>query len=333
MENLYKINNYPSATRFYDILKENNIKASHKEVKAFVDKQNVQQVLKPIFHQKSSSRNIVAVAPFSMWQIDLLEYLKYSKTNKGIKYLLVCVDLFTRKAYAIGIKSKTGDDCGNGFETILTDAGNKPNSVFHDQGNEYKGKFARICEAKHIASIQNDLGDHKSLGIIDRFSRTIKAMIQRYLVANNTTKFIDELPRLIKLYNDTPHSAIDDIKPSDASKEDNLFIIGDINFDKQKENQKINKFKINIVVGDRVRYKIDKGVFKKGYTITYSNDIYNVVSVSSKKAILSNGKEYKFENLQKVAETSDFISSSAIESAEKIAKQKRLMSNEGLKFI
>ena len=50
MEELYKINNFPSATRFYEILKQNNIQASHKQVKEFIAKQNIQQVLKPTFH-------------------------------------------------------------------------------------------------------------------------------------------------------------------------------------------------------------------------------------------------------------------------------------------
>ena len=88
MEELYKINNFPSATRFYEILKQNNIQASHKQVKEFIAKQNIQQVLKPTFHQKSSNKRIIAIAPFSSWQIDLLDYSKYSTTNKGIKFFI-----------------------------------------------------------------------------------------------------------------------------------------------------------------------------------------------------------------------------------------------------
>ena len=176
MENLYKINNYPSATRFYEILKENNIAASHKQVKEFVARQNIQQV-KPPIHTKSGEKRIIAVAPFSQWQIDLLDYYKYSTTNKGMKYIFCCIDLFTRKAYAKPIKTKTTEDTANVFEMILREAGDTPDSVFHDQGKEWKGKFAKLCEARHIASLQNDLEDHRSLGVVDRFSRTIKTMI------------------------------------------------------------------------------------------------------------------------------------------------------------
>ena len=82
-----------------------------------------------------------------------------------------------------------------------------------------------------------------------------------------------------------------------------MFFNRDINDEKQKENQKIDKLKVktnNIVVGDLVQYKIEKRTFTKGYTITNSNDIHRVVSVSHHKVILDNRKEYKFENLQNV---------------------------------
>ena len=146
-------------------------------------------------------------------------------------------------------------------------------------------------------------------------------MIQKYLVANNTTKYIDELPRLIKLY----ISAICNIKPTDASKEENLFIIRDINLDKQKEKQKINKLSVKanpFRVGDLVRYKIEKGTFTKGYAITYSNNVHRIISITHRKA--------KFENLQKVPEGSGFLSTMLLQNTEKSAKRKRLLAKAGL---
>ena len=333
MDKLYKIYNYPSGARFYQILKENDIKASHTQVKEFIAKQNVHQVLKPVFHHKTADQYIVGIAPNNQWQIDLLDYYKYSSANKGIKYILICVDIFTRKAYAEGIKLKTPEVCSEAFEKILKRAGNKPDSVYHDKGNEFKGKFDKLCESKHITSIQNDLGDHQALGIIDRFSRTLKSMIQRYLVANNTTKYIQELQDFVSLYNDTPHSSINDIKPNDATEEENMMIIGDINYKKQKHNQKIVKLKPSkIVVGDHVRYKIDKGTFTKGYSITYSNEVFTVVSIKGNKAVLSNNKEYRLGDLQIVPEGSFLLKTTAIEKADKIAKQKRFFAKEGLAF-
>lgn len=334
MERLYKIYNYPSSTRFYQILKENDIQASHKQVQEFIAKQNVHQVLKPVFHQKTADQYIVAIAPNNQWQIDLLDYYKYASANKGNKYILICVDLFTRKAYAEGIKAKTPEICSEAFEKILKRAGAQPDSVYHDKGNEFKGKFDKLCESKNITSIQNDLGDHQSLGIIDRFSRTIKSMIQRYLVANNTTKYIDSLQDFVKLYNDTPHSSINDITPNDADDTENMIIIGDINYKKQKHNQKMVKVKPSkIIVGDYVRYKVEKRTFTKGYSITYSNEVLTVVSLKGNKAILSNNKEYRLDDLQVVPEGSNLLKTTAIDKADIKARQKRFFAKEGLTFV
>ena len=46
MEDLYAEYNFPSAQRFYAILRENGEPRTHKEVREFIEKQAVAQVLK-----------------------------------------------------------------------------------------------------------------------------------------------------------------------------------------------------------------------------------------------------------------------------------------------
>ena len=48
MEDLYAEYNFPSAQRFYAILRENGEPRTHKEVREFIEKQAVAQVLKKI---------------------------------------------------------------------------------------------------------------------------------------------------------------------------------------------------------------------------------------------------------------------------------------------
>ena len=57
MDALFKQYNYPSANKFYQILKENNIKATHNQVKEFIEKQAVSQVHKKI---EKASTNILS---------------------------------------------------------------------------------------------------------------------------------------------------------------------------------------------------------------------------------------------------------------------------------
>ena len=62
---------------------------------------------------------ITANTPYEIFQIDLLDYTKYSRTNKGYKWILICVDVFTRKAYAIPMKDKTAKLTEEAFKQII----------------------------------------------------------------------------------------------------------------------------------------------------------------------------------------------------------------------
>jgi hypothetical protein len=67
-------------------------------------------------------------------QLDLLDYLKYSRQNNGYKYILIVVNMFTRSAYAEPIKDKTPLSVLNAFKKFNIQCV----SVFHDSGDEYQ---------------------------------------------------------------------------------------------------------------------------------------------------------------------------------------------------
>jgi hypothetical protein len=57
----------------------------------------------------------------------------------------------------------------------------------------------------------NALGDHRALGIIDRFARTLKTIITKTFIDHNTTVWIDGIQSIINTYNNKhQHSAIAD---------------------------------------------------------------------------------------------------------------------------
>ena len=144
------------------------------------------------------------------------------------------MDAFTRKAFAEPVKDKKAPTIAKAFQKIFNDNQIKPKSIYRDHGNEWKGEFAELMKTLDIVSLENDLED--------RFSKTIKSTISKYMVANNTGTCINVLPELTKLYNETPHSSIDDIKPSEADDTmENIIDITRLNSDKRDQNKKINK--------------------------------------------------------------------------------------------
>ena len=53
------------------------------------------------------------------WQCDLADVLILAIQNKGIKYLLTCIDIFSKYAWVEPLKSKTGKALVEAFEHIL----------------------------------------------------------------------------------------------------------------------------------------------------------------------------------------------------------------------
>ena len=58
-----------------------------------------------------------------------------SKYNKGIKYLLCAIDLFSKYAWVVPIKDKKGPSIVNAFKEIISKR--KPNEIWVDQGSEF----------------------------------------------------------------------------------------------------------------------------------------------------------------------------------------------------
>ena len=72
-----------------------------------------------------------------------------SKYNKGNKYLLRAIDLFSKYAWVVLTKDKKGTSIVNAFQKIISKR-RKPIKILNDQGNEfYNNSF------KHFLKINN----------------------------------------------------------------------------------------------------------------------------------------------------------------------------------
>lgn len=235
--------------------------------KDFINNSKVQQLHKPVVNLKSHNKFIVSLKPNDMIQIDLLDYQKFSRQNKGYKFILIGVDVFTRKAYGSYIEKKTPASVLEGFKKWDI----KPNNVYHDLGNEFRGAFNTYAKENDIENLTNELDNHKSLGVIDRFSKTLKSMLSKYMTQNNTTKIYDVLNKFIDSYNKTPHSSLGNISPDDVIKNEKNFItVLNINQAEILYNKGIHKSDIKI--GDFVRIKRKKINLKKATLLHIQNE-------------------------------------------------------------
>ena len=83
--------------------------------------------------------------------VDLADMQLISKYNKGIRYLLRDIDLFSKYAWVDPLKDKKGITIVNAFQSILDSSKLKPNKIWVDQGSEfYNSPFKKCLKENYI---------------------------------------------------------------------------------------------------------------------------------------------------------------------------------------
>ena len=98
------------------------------------NQQLANELHKPIIW-KFKKRKVYSSFKDNIWGVDLADIQLISKYNKGIRYLLCAIDLFSKYAFASPLKDKKGVSIA--FQSILNNSKRKPNKIWVDQSSEY----------------------------------------------------------------------------------------------------------------------------------------------------------------------------------------------------
>lgn len=329
--NIWKSKGYVGAIKLKKILKEMGINETTKNILNIIHEQKVAQIHTIDRKNKKTLGHIITYAQNNNWQIDISDMSTYSSTNKGFKYILLAIDVFSRKAYAQPMKNKSEKSVTEAFNRMITYE--QPIRITSDKDSAFTSKeFQQNIDDKDISQVIVTVGDHHALGLIDRLTRTLKEMTYKHFTDNNSTNWIDHLQHYINVYNTNPHSGVKDLAPNDVNNPDNTKAILQENI---KKALSMKLLKPDIYVGDVVRVKIT-GTFKKGYEPNYSEETYRVVRVTKVSAILDNGTRHKFSDLKKVDESNRDVlpfsnpPKNIIQVEKNNAKAKKAFNKEGL---
>ena len=117
----------------------------------------------------------------NIWGVNLADMQSLSKYNKGIKYLLCAIDLFSKYAWVVPLKDKRGITIVNAFQKIIS-KGRKPNKIWIDQGGEFYNKlFKRFLKINSI-QMYSTYNEGKS-DVAERYIRTLKNKIFKHMTA------------------------------------------------------------------------------------------------------------------------------------------------------
>ena len=207
-----------------------------------------------------------------------------SRKNKGIKYLLCNIDLYSKYAFVIQLKDKKGISIVNAFNKIIKQSKTKPNKIWVDQGSEFYNRVFKKWLSDNDIIMYSTFNGGKSV-VAERFIRTLKNKLYKHMTATGKNVYYDILDDIVNEYNSTKHNTIK-MKPKDVGNNNKRVYI-------DEHNEKRSRFKI----GDRVRISKFKNIFAKGYTRNWSREIFIANKINEIVPYTYNIKDFNDEEI------------------------------------
>ena len=155
--------------------------------------QLVNELHKPII-RKLKKRKVYSSFKDNIWGVDLADMQSLSRYNKGFKYLLCAIELFSKYAWVIPIKDKKGASIVNAFKKIISKR--KPNKIWVDQGSGfYNQSFKDFLKTNNI-EMHSAFNEDNSV-VAERFIRTLKNKIYKHMTTISKDVYIDVLNDIV----------------------------------------------------------------------------------------------------------------------------------------
>lgn len=243
--------------KLYHKLKDYGV--SRKEIRDFLKQQEVVQINERPDFQGS----FVPMYPLHEFQIDLI-YLENPHLNQAA-YGLCCIDVFSKKADIELMKRKDQDETVRAMEVLLNKMGT-PEIMYCDEGTEFTSKAFRTLMKDYGIELVLTV---RHAPVVERFNRTIKHMISKYLQVTKSKTITKVLPLLIKNYNNSYHKTIK-MAPNEVTNSNVIEVWHNI------YNQSKKKVREAIKAGDKVRVLIKEKAFTKKYKPRWSKEVHTV---------------------------------------------------------
>jgi len=127
-----------------------------------------------------------------------------SNWNKGYRYLLTVLDVFSKYGWIVPLKDKKGETITEAFKLIFKE-GRKPQYLWVDKGKEFYNKHLKELLENHNIQMYSTENEEKS-SVCERWNRTIKGKMWKQFTIQSNTQYLDILPNILEQYNNTKHS-------------------------------------------------------------------------------------------------------------------------------
>ncbi|XP_011859096.1 PREDICTED: uncharacterized protein LOC105556609 [Vollenhovia emeryi] len=232
-----------------------------------VEKRRLVEELHAPTRKNFPRRRVIVRGYDDLWQADVVEMRPYSRFNKSHNYILTVIDVLSKYAWALPLKSKGGKEVAATLSKLFRESARCPKNLQTDKGKEFYN------------------ADVQEASVVERFNRTLKNMWKMFTL-NGSYVWINELSNLLSRYNRRIHRTIR-MRPVDVTPEAAERLLSTV-YSRTKIAAP-GRFKID----DAVRVSKVKTIFEKEYTPNWTTEIFRIAKVQQTNPVTCLLKDYR----------------------------------------
>ncbi|KAL3078628.1 hypothetical protein niasHT_035111 [Heterodera trifolii] len=260
---------YAGASALYTAVKKKHPKLKRAAFEDFLQRNTTYTLFKPK-REKFRRLRTVPTGFMTDVQADLADFQALSRKNSGYRYLLLAVDVLSRRMFGTPVKSKRPVDMKRAFEELFEQMPRVPDTMYTDRGLEFVAKpLKEFYAEKGIQKFETS--SKKKAAVAERAIRTLKTRLYKYFSANNTSVWVNVVPKFLSAINNSVCRATG-LRPNEISDANAREVWKRVYGEGLTPAEK----KPKIIAGETVRIPEPKHIFEKGYIPNYSDHVYTV---------------------------------------------------------
>ncbi|KAL3070325.1 hypothetical protein niasHS_016152 [Heterodera schachtii] len=192
---------FAGASALYAAVKKKHPKLRRADFEDFLQRNTTYTLFKPK-REKFRRLRTVPTGFMTDVQADLADFQALSRKNNGYRYLLLAVDVLSRRMFGSPVKSKRPVDMKRAFEELFEQMPRVPDTLYTDRGLEFVAKpLKEFYAEKGIQKFETS--SKKKAAVAERAIRTLKTRLYKYFSANNTSVWVDVLSKFLSAINNS----------------------------------------------------------------------------------------------------------------------------------
>jgi hypothetical protein len=281
---------YSGIQALYTEAKKHNPKVTLKDVETFLHNERTWTLYKPARKRYKRLKTIPSGLNTD-WQCDLCIFDDLKNQNDQYRYLLVCIDVLSRKIHVAPAKTKRSEDMIDAFNRVFAKSQALPHKLYSDSGVEFQAKkMLEYFQQKQILK-RVMFSPHLHAGVVERANKTIKLRLYKYFSQNNTTRWVEAVQKIVDGINNSVNRTIG-MTPNQVTYE-NAQSLWQRLYKQEENGEEKHQLQNKFARGDIVRIAKEKGTFGRSFHPNYTDELFRITKVNP-----TNPPSYRIEDLE-----------------------------------